>query len=120
LAVVNAHEVCRGKKKGKIKYTFEKKSQEESTAYCFDKERDMLYSFYCFQNKDCQAKKFRKNDYSFDSESGSPGFKLCQWFYLGIPQLIEYWDGKHWVSSSRCIFPDKSFIDIATLEMFSK
>jgi len=115
-----ADEVCFTQKTGKIKFVHHKKNQEQKTAYCFDKSKEMFYSLHCFKRNDCQAKNFKKNTYTFDAKSGSPGFKLCQWFYHGIPQILDYWDGQRWITSSRCIFADNSFIDIATLEMFSK
>jgi hypothetical protein len=96
---------------GKIKFLDDKKIVVEKIAYCFDSESKLFISpKSSFPTKNPIKLKFSE----VHSELGSLGFNICH-KVEGIPQFIDYWDGKNWISTSRCMFSDKSFVDIATL-----
>ena len=103
---------------GKIKYILYNKEIISKENYCFELDLDMLFSSDpCADNKVCISKdldpiEFKISEKNF--ETGSPGFKICE-KYNGTPQIIEFWTGKKWQPSSRCIFSDGSFIDTSSL-----
>lgn len=102
---------CFDNNTGKIKFLDDKKIVVEKLSYCFDSESKLFISpKNSFLAKNPIKLKFTE----VHSEMGSLGFNLCQKIE-GIPQFIDYWDGKNWISTSRCIFSDKSFVDISTL-----
>ena len=103
---------------GKIKHIFYNKEIISNENYCFELESDMLFSSDpCADGKICISKNFDPIEFKISEknfETGSPGFKICE-KYNGTPQIIEFWTGKKWQPSSRCIFSDGSFIDTSSL-----
>ena len=105
---------------GKIKYLDGTKEILLKEKYCYDSYLRSISSFKkCPDNKVCTINlpgPFLIKHSDIQSEKGSPGFKICQKLN-GIPQFIEFWDKQSWVKSSRCIFNDGSFVDIASLSL---
>jgi len=101
--------------KGQIRYLQNQKQITEKSSYCYDSKEKTILSFSC-QHKKCNAMEFKIVYRKYENDdTGSPGFKICQRHYHAMPQIIEFWDEKKWVKTSRCIFPDGSFIDTGRL-----
>ena len=102
---------------GQIRFTRYSKETVEKADYCFNSEKTFLVSKNCVSKKaQCIALMSKRNEIEdLVSEYGSPGFKLCYQVH-GLPQIIEFYDGEAWVSTSRCFFKsDKSFINMDLL-----
>jgi len=102
---------------GKTKYIYIGKPIIKKEPYCLtypeDQKKASLISLNC-KNKTCEALKEPSQIISKQklySEIGSPGFHLCRTL-KGKPQLLDYWHGNQWHSTSRCQFSDDSFIEI--------
>ena len=115
---------CMTKKTGKIRYFESEKEVITKEPYCFDSEQQILMSDSKCKSKEGQVKTcvassldtIKMNSADVFESDGTPGFTIC-FKNSGTPQLMEYWDGKKWIKSSRCIFGDNSFVDISTLNM---
>ena len=105
---------------GKIKYLDRTKEIVLQERYCYDSLLRSISSVKkCPDNKECTINlpgPFPLKLKDVQAEKGSPGFKVCEKLN-GIPQFIEYWDGESWIKSSRCIFNDGSYMDIAALTL---
>ena len=105
---------------GKIKYLDGAKEVLLKEKYCYDSYLRSISSFKkCPDNKECTINlpgPYLMKQSEFLTDKGSTGFKICQKLN-GIPQLIEFWDKQSWIKSSRCIFNDGSFVDIASLTL---
>ncbi|MBC7540482.1 MAG: hypothetical protein H7281_16780 [Bacteriovorax sp.] len=105
---------------GKIKYLDKIKEIVLQDRYCYDSLLRSISSVKkCAENKECTINlpgPFLLKHKDVQVKSGSPGFRVCD-LLNGIPQFIEYWDGEFWIKSSRCIFNDGSYMDIAALTL---
>ena len=118
IPLFSAEMTCLSSSTGKIQYILDKKKVEKKASYCFKVNTPQIESLSCVV--DCEAKQFKTFKKRFSGNIGSPGFKLCAKGYLGRPQILKYWDRSKWVNTSRCIFEDKSFIDLGRLEANSQ
>ena len=109
---------------GKIKY-FEGKSEVISKeSYCYNSvDKTISSSIKCAKAKDKDKECLSENtnpilikSSALNSTIGSPGFMICK-SIDGVPQIMEYWDSKNWIPSARCLFKDKSFIDLGSLSV---
>lgn len=82
----------------------------EKSNYCFS---DKLISKKCYKKKCTNIHRFPTSIEikNFFAPVGSPGFKLCKKLQ-GSPQIMEYWTGKKWVLTSRCIFSKDEYVEI--------
>ena len=113
-ASIVAHSECID---GKIKYQERGIEVIHAESYCFDSDLKIFMSSKSCPNKECQSKNLRTIDLKISDvagDRGSLGFKICEKFH-GTPQIMEYWKGDEWSSTSRCSFSDGSFIDTASL-----
>lgn len=103
---------------GKIRYQHHGKEVVVNESYCYEQSLKLLTSNKsCGVNKVCQYKNLGTIELKMSEiagETGSLGFKICE-KYRGTPQVIEFLLDNKWVSSSRCLFSDGSFIDNASL-----
>jgi hypothetical protein len=102
---------------GKMKYILNKKEIIIYENFCFNNDRNILISKNCYHNQACIALKFRNiaNQNLFNKGIGTPGFNLC-YQLNGIPQILDFNDGKNWFHLDRCQFKqDGSFIDTGSL-----
>jgi hypothetical protein len=105
---------------GKLKYLDGKKEILLNEGYCYDSLLRSISSYKkCPNNKECTSNlpgPFSMKHKDVQAEQGSPGFKICEKLN-GIPQFVEFWDKEAWIKTSRCIFNDGSFVDIASLSL---
>ena len=103
---------------GKIKYIDGKTEIITKESYCFNSaDNTFSSSNKCADDKECQSTNTDPiliKASALKTKLGSPGFIICK-FVDGVPQLMEYWNNKAWIPSARCLFKDKSFIDLGSL-----
>ncbi len=101
---------------GKIRYTENKKVITITDRYCFDTVLKTITSTKKCPNRclvdDLTPVKVKRSE--LQTEVDSPMFKICR-KANGVPQVIEYWANKQWISTSRCLFSDGSYQDINRL-----
>ena len=105
---------------GKIKYIDGKSEIITKESYCFNSsDKTLSSSIKCADDKECQSENSNPilvKSSALKAKLGSPGFMICK-SVEGIPQLIEYWDNKAWIPTARCLFKDKSFLDLGSLSV---
>ena len=109
---------------GQIKYLDGKKEVLLKEHYCFDSVLKSISSVRKCLDKDSTEKEclvnmpgpYEMKLKEIQTERGSIGFNICNKL-KGTPQFIEFWDGTSWVKTSRCIFNDGSYMDIAALNL---
>ncbi len=101
----------------KVKYNYFQKLVLQNEKVCVGKRPQVIRSQNCMDGK-CQAlkmvssKMWRKKF----KMSGNPGFTRCK-DIGGSPQIMSYLSQKgEWVGTSRCLFEDKSFVNIASIK----
>lgn len=103
---------------GKLRFLEGKTEKIVNETYCYDSLLRKIYSSgRCKPNTKCMAdfdKPIMMKMDELSGERGSPGFKICE-KVQGVPQIIDYWDGDHWIKTARCIFKDGSYIDNGSL-----
>lgn len=104
----------------KVRIIFNKKAVITKEILCQIKTVDhMLFyiSKSCADNA-CEImkrKKYRLLIKDYNSNLGSPGFKLCTELD-GVPQIFEFSKGSDiWESSERCLFGARDFVEISYL-----
>lgn len=98
---------------GKIRFLYKKEMHEEAAAYCFSENRSYFLSKECRSGKCVAMQKplCKLPPISGKGGVGSPGFQLCH-AAGGSAQVIEFFDGKAWLSMDRCFFAeDSSYVD---------
>ncbi len=93
--------------KGFLRMSMEGKKIVEESAYCFNEDKNMLYS------KGFAMKKLKKIKIH-ESGSINPGFELCE-ALKGEAQFVEFKAEGEWYKLDRCLFADKSYIDTGLL-----
>lgn len=99
-------------KEGKLRSLYNGKVTESVTAYCFNKDKNMLIS-PGFDKTRITRKKIGHKMIS------SPGFEAC-FAFQGKPELLEFEVEGKWYELDRCVFRDKSFIDNGWLYQLSQ
>ena len=90
---------------------------EKYQVICTNTKFTSLLSSNCLGSKKCLALNSWNDGLKLDtlySKYGSPLFKLCQKMG-GAPQMVEFEVNKNWHQTNRCLFKDKSFIDLGNL-----
>jgi hypothetical protein len=99
---------------GRVKYILDKNEIIESADYCIQEITGHIISKSCYGEKSkCQAlaaSGVHIERGRLTSEFGTPVFKVCR-IVGGSPQIFSYFKSGKWIEISRCLFPDKSFID---------
>ena len=103
---------------GKLKYVEHGKEVIVNESYCFDLASKLFISSKpCAKNKTCQSKNLGTVEIKMSEmagATGSLGAKICE-KYNGTSQSLEYLAQDKWISTSRCLFVDGSFIDNASV-----
>ncbi|WP_413568973.1 hypothetical protein ACLWBD_16060 [Bdellovibrio sp. HCB117] len=87
--------------------------------YCFNSDKNQLYSKECKDLKCTTAfndRKFFKFSELHD-ENSNPAFNLCRKLD-GKPELLEFKVGNEWFALDRCQFKDGSFVSTSELLKF--
>ncbi|MBL6988431.1 MAG: hypothetical protein ISR65_01560 [Bacteriovoracaceae bacterium] len=104
----------------KIRYINSSRYKTERSTLCFIKEQAVNKKYFVSRNcvnKNCKVlNNFDKSIYIKDLffPLGAPGHKLCRKL-SGTPQIIQYWFKGQWIDSERCIFDNKTFVQIGLL-----
>lgn len=100
---------------GKLKKVEFNQEKIETIQYCYNAEKNILFSKNCVEKK-CSAfsdtRSFETKD--FLSSIGSPSFKLCRTLG-GQPEILEFEASKQFYKLDRCLFKDGSFVDTGSL-----
>ncbi len=102
-----------------VRIIFDRKPVITKETVCSHKTSDNMVFYIsksCVDQK-CEILKRRKTDLAikdYNSNMGSPGFKLCTELG-GVPQIFEFSkDSSLWQSTERCLF-EKDFVEISLL-----
>lgn len=101
----------------KVKYNYFQKIILQIEIVCVGKRPQIIRSQNCMDGI-CQAlkmvsSKMWRNKFRM---IGSPGFTRCK-DIGGSPQIMSYISQKgEWVGTSRCLFEDKSFVNISSIK----
>lgn len=93
--------------KGYLRLNYDGKKIVEESFYCFNKDKNILYS------KGFGLKKLKQVKFD-ESGTANPGFELCS-ALKGEPQFVEFKAEGEWFKLDRCLFADKTYIDTGFL-----
>ncbi len=93
--------------KGLLRMNYDGKKIVEESVYCFNEDKNMLYS------KGFAIKKLKPYKVH-ESGTANPGFELCS-ALNGEPQFVEFKAEGEWHKLDRCLFADKTYIDTGLL-----
>lgn len=109
--------------KARVRYIFDRKYVYEAVELCREKSPDNVIFYFSSScvKRQCEILKREKKEIKVKarySNTGSPGFKLCQEL-AGVPQIFEFQlkdsPNQTWQSSERCLFGEKDFVEISLL-----